>query len=197
MAYLVLPAFGFAVADMLRLRVRSRWVGVAAVSFAAWCLASAPMGRPQFWRVGFGGMVLAWLLGRVGAAEPRLALGVGLTAFFGLVLGGASANWDLALAVMSMAAAGVWLGGRNGNVPAGLTMVGLLGAELGGGRALRGSVATVDLACLFAIGAPLLIPGVEGWLRRRLGSVARILAVAVVAFGLSVVAWGVSRALRG
>lgn len=197
LAFLVLPAVGFAVAELVRVRLRGRRIGVAAVCFAAWWLANAPMGRPQFWRVGFGGMMLAWLLGRVGAAEPRMAVGVALTAFFGLILGGATANWDWALAVMAVAAAGVWLGGRNGVFPPGLTMVGLLGAELGGGRVMRGSVGTSDLACLFAIGAPLLVPGVEGWLRRRLGSVAPILAVIVVAFGLSVVAWGVSRALRG
>ncbi len=141
--------------------------------------------------------MLAWLLGRVGAAEPRMALGVALTACFGLILGEAPANWDWALAVMAVTAAGVWFGGRDGVVPPGLTMVGLLGAELGGGRVIRGSVATVDLACLFAIGAPLLIPGMEGWLRRRSRRVARILAVAVVASGLALGAWGVSRALRG
>ncbi len=194
--FLVLPAVGFVLADLVRLRVRSRWVGFAAVCFAAWWLADSPAGRVQFWRVGFGGLLVAWLLDRAGASEARMTVAVALTAWCGLLIGRAPAIWDVAAAVLAVVGMGVWLGRRDGIVGTGLTMVGLLGADLGGGRLVRGGVSNVDLACFAAIGAPLVVPRVEAALRRRLGARARVVAVVVVAPCLAAAAWVISRAWR-
>jgi hypothetical protein len=194
--FLVLPAVWFVVADLARLQVRSRWVGFGALCFAAWWLADSPAGRIEFWRVGFGGLLVAWLLNRVGAGEARMAVVVALTAWCGLLIGRVSAVWDESLAVLAVGGIGVRLGRRDGSVAPGLTMVGLLGADLGGGRLVRGGISSVDLACLAALGAPLLVPRVEARLRRRFGGAASIISVVLVAPCLAALTWLISRALR-
>ena len=199
--YLVLPAVGFVLAGLVGQRVQSRWVGFAGVGFAAWWLAWMPAARPEFYRVLFGAAVVAWVLGRVGAREPRLAAAVALTVAGGLVLGGAAVPWVVAELVLVAVCCGVWVGGaghggrgqgeRGGAVPVGLVMVGAVGAVLASGRMVRGGLGVVDIAGVLALLAPLLVPGVE----RRLGRL-RVGGVVAVACGLAGMAWILARAVR-
>ena len=194
--WLFAPAIGFLIAGALGTRVRSRWVPAAGVCFASWWLAGSPMGRPEYWRVLFGALLLAWLLRRLDAQVPHRALAVMLTVCFGLLLGSAPQAWVLAMAVLAACYAGVSLGNAGSSVVSGLTMLGMVAADLAGGRLMRGSFGTVDLACLGAIGTPVLLSPLESVFRRRLGRAARPGAIIVAAGVVAGMAWLVARALR-
>jgi hypothetical protein len=88
-----------------------------------------------------------------------------------------------------------WMVRREGVVPAALTTIGLFGAELGGGRMVRGALGTVDLACVAAIGAPLVIVVMDRFLKRRTKTGSSVGAVVSTAVLLCAAAWIVGRAV--
>lgn len=193
--WLVAPAVGFVLSAALETRLRSRWVPVVALSFASWWLARSPMGRPEYFRVLFGALLLAWLLRRLEAQAPQRAAAAALTICFGLLLGIVPLVWILAMAVLVGCCAGVSLGGGGSSIVPGLTMVGLVAAEMAGGRLMRGSFGTVDLAFFGAIGTPVLVSPLEGVFRRRLGGAAPVGAIVAAAGIVAGMAWLVARAL--
>lgn len=184
------------VGALLGLRWRSRWVGAAAAMLAAWWLAGTPAARPEYWRVLFGALAAAWLLRGTGGGEPRRAWAVGAAVWGASALAGAPAAAGLAL-VLATVAAGLWLTTPGGAIPAGLSMLALAGAEVGAGRALRGGIGVVDLACLGALAAPASIAAVERALQRRTRRGAGFVAPALVAGFVAGAAWIGARLLRG
>ncbi len=181
---------------LLGLRWRSRWAGAAAAMLAAWWLAGTPAARPEYWRVLFGALAAAWLLRGTGGGEPRRAWAVAAAVWGASALAGAPAAAGLAL-VLAAVAAGLWATTRAGAVPVGLSMLALTGAEIGAGRALRGGIGVVDLACLGALAAPAAMAAVERVMRRRTRRGAGLVAPALVAGLVVGGAWIVARLLRG
>lgn len=172
-----------------------RWVAFAGVWFAAWWMARAGVAGPEFWRVLFGGVLAAWVLARLGGREPGRAV------TSGLVLGGAGLVaglevWAGVGLVVAAVAAGVRLAGRGSVMPAGLSMVAIVGVEVGAGRLMQGWVGIMDFACLGALVAPGVVPWVEVRLRRlgrRSAAVCAPVLVSGVLVGFAVVAARVSR----
>ena len=157
----VLAAVGLAVASYWG---KSRWVAFAGVWFAAWWMARAGLAGPEFWRVLFGGVLAAWVLTRLGGRVP------GRTVASGLVLGGAGLLAGLVMwAGFGLVVAGVAVGvrgaGRGVVMPAAVSMVAIVGVEVGAGRLMRGGLGFLDFACLGALIAPGMVP----WVERRLG----------------------------
>ncbi len=195
--WLLVPGAIVVAAEAGRARWRSRWWSVGAVCFSAWWLAGAPQARANFWRVEFGAALTAWMLTRGGADTPDRGLATALTVVGGAILGGAETRWFAAALVMAAVCLGLLGAGRPGRIAPGLLTVGLVGAEIMGGRALRGGLGVLDLACLGAIGAPVLVRWAERRLRRRMGRAAGGAAAGLVAGALVGLAYAVALGLRG
>ena len=189
-------ALAVGVAAWAQGRVRSRWWTVLAVLFGAWWLARTPGGRVEFWRVEFALVVAAGVLTAERAGRAAAGLGVALTLLGGVWAAGAAGVWGAAMGVLAAGCLGVWLG--TGVMAPGVLAVGVVGAELGAGRLLRsGGPGVGDFAAAGALVAPLLVPGVERWLGRRVGRAGPVGAGVVVAAVLVGVAWVLARAWRG
>ncbi len=162
---------------------------------AGWWVAHAGVAAADFWRVGFGVVLLSIWLGRVVRGDALRGLAMALALWGGLAIAAAPANWLGAAAVAAACWAGLLAMGRGGFVPA-APMAALIGAaDLAGGRALRGRVDATDLACFSALVAPLLAHAVA---RRRGAKSDRFLAIMAVlctAAGLSALVWLLKRAI--
>ena len=169
----------------------------AGIWFAAWWMAQAVVAEPEFWRVLFGGVLAVRVLARLGGFEPGRAVAIGL------VLGGAGLVaglevWAGVGLVVAAVAMGVRLAGRGAVMPAGLSMVAIVGVEVGAGRLMQGGVGIMDFACLGAMVAPGVVPWVERRLRRlgrRLAALCAPVLVGGVLVGFALVAARVSRGL--
>ena len=115
--HLVIPALALAVAGLLQARLRTRWLGVAVVLFAAWWMAGVEVARPEFWRVWFAGLLVAWTLTRAGAGEASRGLSVALAMLGGMVLAGAGSLWIEAALVLAAASLGMMASGAGKVVP--------------------------------------------------------------------------------
>lgn len=170
---------------------------MGAVCFSAWWLAGAPQARANFWRVEFGAALTAWMLTRGGADAPDRGLATALTVLGGAILGGAGTRLIAATLVTAAVCLGLLGAGRAGRMAPGLLMVGLVGVEIAGGRALGGGLDVLDLACLGAIGAPVLVLWAERRLRRRMGRAAGAVSAGLVAGAIVGLACAVALGLRG
>ncbi len=210
--HLLLPGVVLVGAAVLRRWVQTRWLMVGAALFASSWLAgagvmAAGVARPEFWRVWFAAGAVCWWMGRSGAEEGRRGLAVALSLVGGLVVGEAGSAWVAAGLVLAGAVAGTGLvgggvagAGKGGKgvagaglavVPALLLSMGIVAADLGAGRSVRGRVGVMDLVCVGALGAPLVVVAVE----RRLGRMRR-LAPLVVALGVTFLGWVADRVVR-
>ncbi len=181
---------------VLGVRWRSRWVSAGAAMLAAWWLAATPAARPEYWRVWFGALAAAWLLRGTGGTEPRRVWAVAAAVWGASALAGAPGAAGLAL-VLAAVAAGLWATTRGAVIPAGLSMLALVGAEIGAGRAMRGGLGVVDLACLGALATPASIAVTERAMRRRTRRAAGLIAPVLVAGLVVGAAWIGARLLRG
>ncbi|MGI4951756.1 MAG: hypothetical protein ACRYGM_08115 [Janthinobacterium lividum] len=162
----------------------ARWAPVAVAALCGWWLARSA-GRVEFWRVWAGFGAAAWLLARVSAGQAARTWAAPLAAWGGLAATGApSALTAPGLVLAAALAPSALLGARAGPVPALLAAVFLADADLAIGRLPQGGVNGADLACLAALGAPVLAWALERRLGRgprRFGPAPAILAALLAA----------------
>ena len=166
-------------------------------AFAGWWVAHVGVGEADFWRVGFVVLVLSLWLGRVVRDETQRGLAMALTLLGGLSVTQGGAVWITAAAVAAASWAGLLAMGKGGVLPA-APMAALIGAaDLAGGRALRGRVDGMDLACVSALVAPLVAGALARRFSARTNRFLTVLAAVSTAGALSVLVWLVRRAFFG
>lgn len=167
-----------------------RWMPVLLAVFAGWWLALASAGRTEFWRVWFAVALAAVALSRAIAGQPARGLACALALWGGLELASAPPAWVAAALVAVFAWAGLLLSGSGAALPSAVMAALIGGADLAGGRLVRGRLDGTDLACLVAIAAPLLAGVAETRIGKRWGRFGPVLvsvagaAVAVAAMWL-------------
>ncbi len=146
----------------------ARWAPVAVAALCGWWLARLA-GRVEFWRVWASFGIAAWLLMRVSAGQAARTWAASLAIWGGLAATGAPSVLTVPGLVLAAALApSALLGVRTGLAPALLAVVFLADADLTIGRLPQGGVNGADLACLAALGAPVLAWVLERRLGRRL-----------------------------
>ena len=147
----------------------ARWAPVAVAALCGWWLARSPAGRVEFWRVWAIFGAASWLLVRVSAGQAARTWAAALGAWAGLAATGAPAALTVpGLVLAASLAPSALLGAKTGYAPALLALTFLTVADLAIGRLPQGGVNGADLACLAALGAPVLVLVLERRLGRRL-----------------------------
>jgi hypothetical protein len=172
-----------------------RWMPVLLAVFAGWWLARASAGRTEFWRVWVAVALLAAALSRAIAGQPVRGLACALALWGGLVLAGTAPVWIAA----ALVAVFVWVGlllSRSGAALPSAVMAALIGgADLAGGRLVRGRLDATDLACLLAVAAPLIAGAAEARIGKRWGRAGPVLASVAGAAVAVALTWLVRRAV--
>ncbi len=193
---LLVPAAGIAAVEALRVWRRGRndrWLSVlAAFSVGGW-LARNTAGPDEWWRVAIVAAVLAGLVAAVVRGQAGRALAIPLALWGGLEATGLGAGWAPAAAVAAACCAAPLVVRGAALLPS-ATLAALIAAlDLSRGRLARGRFDAVDLVCLLALVAPLLIGLIEPRLPKKARLMAPVFAAAIVAG----VAWGLRRTVLG
>lgn len=191
-AMLIVPAAGVLAVELVR-RWRGgrndRWLSVIAAGGVGWWLARVTAGPAEVWRVGIITAALVGLIAWSVRRQPGRSLALALAVCGGLVVTGFPGPWIVAAAVLVAACAGPLALRVPAVLPSAIVAALVAGADLARGRLARGHVNTTDIACLFAVAAPLLVGIIEKRLGKRWILLAPVLAAAVVV----VLAWGARR----
>lgn len=172
-----------------------RWMPVLLALFAGWWLARASAGRTEFWRAWFVVALLAGALSRAIAGQPARGLACALALWGGLVLASAPPVWIAAALVAAFVWAGLLLSGSGAALPSAAMAALIGGADLAGGRLVRGRLDGTDLACLLAVLAPLLAGVAEARIGRRWGRFGAVLAAVAGAAAAVALMWLLRRVL--